>query len=605
MNVSNLNFDSQNNLTININPSDKSDRAVSNDIEVSQKIMPNQSANIQSKGLLMQSSISDGSTSNPSFVKRLPKFQLRTSNLLRIRNIPEWLLPIIPHKLSEYGNFEICKTRNSKQGVLIAKFETKAAVEKAFKNLISSDICGVRLKASYIYSPNSNFSNEIFLSQPMQFHSSGLEEIDETIDYQNDDDSSAQTSEKENIANISNDNDKEAHENLQNAINKLADEYNQQSYPEDSPKANENPLQIKENETPIKQNYEFLVSSYDNNKKKYEEEKVKSKLFEDEISSINSKLDQNSNSLDKNCTSSGSSSARNLKLNNPLYHSNSFEKNDKPQKHFEKELFLKTQPLYHKNSLETEYLKSLKTSFGNFQYGNEFQMQLPCYENYNDLNCSNLEFDPFRTQEGIWGGSSISNKRHSYDYNSFDSTKINFISKYENSKESNIINLYNVINGRDKRSTIMIKNIPNKYTQKMLIETFNEHVKNKYDFFYLPIDFKNNCNVGYAFINLIDPFLIIPIFAQFYGKKWTNFNSEKICELRYAKIQGKVELVKHFQFSSVMNLRDRKIKPLILNVPPLTKSEKKTLEDSITKEWDLIMRKIGRNGLTQYNNCLK
>lgn len=34
----------------------------------------------------------------------------------------------------------------------------------------------------------------------------------------------------------------------------------------------------------------------------------------------------------------------------------------------------------------------------------------------------------------------------------------------------------------------MIKNIPNKYTQDMLLEEFNDHYQNKFDFFYLPID---------------------------------------------------------------------------------------------------------------------
>jgi len=42
----------------------------------------------------------------------------------------------------------------------------------------------------------------------------------------------------------------------------------------------------------------------------------------------------------------------------------------------------------------------------------------------------------------------------------------------------------------------------------------------KYDFFYLPIDFKNNWNVGYAFINLIDPILVVPFYFQFAKKKW-------------------------------------------------------------------------------------
>jgi hypothetical protein len=87
------------------------------------------------------------------------------------------------------------------------------------------------------------------------------------------------------------------------------------------------------------------------------------------------------------------------------------------------------------------------------------------------------------------------------------------------------------MNGRDSRTALMIKNIPNKYTQKMITQKINEKFQGKYDFFYLPIDFKNKCNVGYAFINFADPIYILKFHEELDSKKWERFNSEKVRKL--------------------------------------------------------------------------
>ncbi|KAI4343452.1 hypothetical protein L6164_010797 [Bauhinia variegata] len=118
--------------------------------------------------------------------------------------------------------------------------------------------------------------------------------------------------------------------------------------------------------------------------------------------------------------------------------------------------------------------------------------------------------------------------------------------------------------GEDNRTTLMIKNIPNKYTSKMLLAAIDESHKGTYDFIYLPIDFKNKCNVGYAFINMTSPSLIIPFYQAFNGKKWEKFNSEKVASLAYARIQGKAALIAHFQNSSLMN-EDKRCRPILFN----------------------------------------
>lgn len=121
-----------------------------------------------------------------------------------------------------------------------------------------------------------------------------------------------------------------------------------------------------------------------------------------------------------------------------------------------------------------------------------------------------------------------------------------------------------IIRGGDTRTTLMIKNIPNKYTSKMLLATIDEHHRGTYDFIYLPIDFKNKCNVGYAFINMTDPMRIIPFYQAFNGKKWEKFNSEKVASLAYARIQGKAALIAHFQNSSLMN-EDKRCRPILFH----------------------------------------
>ncbi|CAM6059237.1 unnamed protein product [Sphagnum tenellum] len=133
----------------------------------------------------------------------------------------------------------------------------------------------------------------------------------------------------------------------------------------------------------------------------------------------------------------------------------------------------------------------------------------------------------------------------------------------ENKKQYQL-DLDRILRGEDPRTTLMIKNIPNKYTSKMLLAAIDENHRGTYDFIYLPIDFKNKCNVGYAFINMIAPSRIVPFYQAFNGKKWEKFNSEKVASLAYARIQGKAALVAHFQNSSLMN-EDKRCRPILFH----------------------------------------
>ncbi|CAM0884231.1 unnamed protein product [Alopecurus aequalis] len=121
----------------------------------------------------------------------------------------------------------------------------------------------------------------------------------------------------------------------------------------------------------------------------------------------------------------------------------------------------------------------------------------------------------------------------------------------------------------DTRTTVMIRNIPNKYSQKLLLHMLDNHCieYNKkieageqegefegqpfssYDFLYLPIDFNNKCNVGYGFVNLTSPEAALRLYKAFHKQPWEVYNSRKICQVTYARVQGLEALKEHFKNS--------------------------------------------------------
>ncbi|CAI0547990.1 unnamed protein product [Linum tenue] len=149
----------------------------------------------------------------------------------------------------------------------------------------------------------------------------------------------------------------------------------------------------------------------------------------------------------------------------------------------------------------------------------------------------------------------------------------------QSDKKQYELDVERIMRGDDKRTTLMIKNIPNKIDTSLIIScgyfsgilqrcfllqlTSTAAVLMIFSICQLTSR-QNKCNVGYAFINMTDPLQITPFHKAFNGKKWEKFNSEKVASLAYARIQGKAALIAHFQNSSLMN-EDKRCRPILFH----------------------------------------
>jgi hypothetical protein len=113
-------------------------------------------------------------------------------------------------------------------------------------------------------------------------------------------------------------------------------------------------------------------------------------------------------------------------------------------------------------------------------------------------------------------------------------------------------------------TTLMIRNIPRKYTQRqLLIDLIAAHdFSGRVDFFYLPIDLGTGRNLGYCFLNFVCPRAAAAVKGALH--KLRLFAGAKSgLSIGYADVQGLEENVRNVRRSLMHRIKNREYRPLV------------------------------------------
>jgi len=121
-------------------------------------------------------------------------------------------------------------------------------------------------------------------------------------------------------------------------------------------------------------------------------------------------------------------------------------------------------------------------------------------------------------------------------------------------------------------TTVMVRQIPRKYPQWLLVEEVNRRgFAGLFDFIYLPFDFKKGANVGYGFLNFIDTKYARAFRDTFDGNylEPNPTNKGKPLHVHPASVQGYDANYQHFAQTKTGQKQDPQFSPLFF--PHLSK----------------------------------
>lgn len=134
----------------------------------------------------------------------------------------------------------------------------------------------------------------------------------------------------------------------------------------------------------------------------------------------------------------------------------------------------------------------------------------------------------------------------------------------------------------EKETTKIMKNVPLDFTREQLIGVLDEHgFQGKYNFVYLPVNFRTSQLYGYAFVNFTCEAFAEDFESQFNGFSEWGVPSELTCEVKSSAHQGLNGNIMRYRNSPVMHESvDEQWRPVLFSdgvripFPPPTKSIK-------------------------------
>jgi hypothetical protein len=118
-----------------------------------------------------------------------------------------------------------------------------------------------------------------------------------------------------------------------------------------------------------------------------------------------------------------------------------------------------------------------------------------------------------------------------------------------------------------QNTTIMIRNMPNRYCQReLIVELEDLGFAGKFDFLYVPMDKGTMLNVGYAFVNFVGHHWAQKCMSLLQGGHFTRHckNSRKTIAVTWAHMQGLEANLAHYEKAAVSSSKMRQHRPIIM-----------------------------------------